>query len=395
MSSPVQPRGTVLFPPYRNSYAMTDKPTPEEILADPQRDLSLKPATANHSPDASYATSNRKWQGIPGIERTTNGRLFATWYSGGEGEGPDNFVLLVQSDDDGKTWSGPTSVIDPPGKVRAYDPCLWIDPQGRLWLFWAQSFMWWDGRSGTWAIRCDEPDASKLEWTEPRRVCDGIMMNKPTVTRAGDWLLPTAVWTCTKVHDPAMVDQEFSNVTINRDSGETFAHLGSADIPERGFDEHMVVEKNNGDLWMLVRRKDGVGESLSTDNGKTWSPGALAPIAGPDSRFFIRRLASGNLLLINHIDFKDAKNKRTNLTALLSTDDGQTWQGGLLLDGRESVSYPDATQAPDGSIYAIHDHSRHGEMQILMSVFTEEDILAGKLVSKQSRLAVMVDQKSD
>jgi hypothetical protein len=27
-------------------------------------------------------------------------------------------------------------VIDPSGPVRAYDPCLWHDPRGRLCLFW-------------------------------------------------------------------------------------------------------------------------------------------------------------------------------------------------------------------------------------------------------------------
>ena len=30
-----------------------------------------------------YTSVKRMWQGIPGIERTKGGRLFATWYSGG------------------------------------------------------------------------------------------------------------------------------------------------------------------------------------------------------------------------------------------------------------------------------------------------------------------------
>ena len=33
-------------------------------------------------------------------------------------------MVLVTSDDDGQTWSGPRLVIHPPGPVRAYDPCL-------------------------------------------------------------------------------------------------------------------------------------------------------------------------------------------------------------------------------------------------------------------------------
>ena len=116
-------------------------------------DLSLLPPVVNTSPGPEYASETRLWQGIPGIERTAGGRLWTVWYSGGKGEGPDNYVVVITSDDDGRTWSKPKLVIDPQGKVRAYDPVLWHDPIGRLWLFWAQSYDWFDGRSGTWSIR--------------------------------------------------------------------------------------------------------------------------------------------------------------------------------------------------------------------------------------------------
>jgi hypothetical protein len=36
------------------------------------------------------------------------------------------------------------------------------------------------------------------------------------------------------------------------------------------------------------------------------------------------------------------------MTAFVSDDDGATWNGGLLLDERES-SYPDGIQAEDGT----------------------------------------------
>lgn len=128
-------------------------------------DPALVPPVLNSAPGAKYADGTRIFQGIPGIERAANGRLWATWYAGGPdepGEGPGNYVVLVSSDDDGKSWSTPQLVIDPAGPVRAYDPCLWIDPTGRLWLFWAQSFGWWDGRSGVWAVTTDRPgDATR------------------------------------------------------------------------------------------------------------------------------------------------------------------------------------------------------------------------------------------
>jgi beta-xylosidase len=102
----------------------------------------LSPVSPNFSPGSKYADSTRLFQGIPGLERAPNGRLWAVWYAGGPDEpteGPGNYVVVVTSKDDGRTWSEPQLVIDPPGDGRAYDPTLWHDPDGRMWLFWAQS----------------------------------------------------------------------------------------------------------------------------------------------------------------------------------------------------------------------------------------------------------------
>ena len=44
------------------------------------------------------------------------------------------------------------------------------------------------------------------------------------------------------------------------------------------------------------------------------------------------------------------------------------------LDGRDRVSYPDAVQAPDGAIYAVHDCDRGGAGEIVLSVFRGEEV---------------------
>jgi hypothetical protein len=36
--------------------------------------------------------------------------------------------------------------------------------------------------------------ADKPSSSEPAHICDGIMMNKPTVLSSGEWLLPVARW---------------------------------------------------------------------------------------------------------------------------------------------------------------------------------------------------------
>ncbi|WP_417377777.1 sialidase family protein [Gimesia sp.] len=359
-----------------------------------QTDPALVPPPININPGKEYADNTRMFQGIPGLSRADNGRLWALWYAGGTGEGELNYVVLVTSGDDGKTWSGPKLVIDPPGPVRAYDPAIWHDPSGRMWVFWAQSYRWWDGRSGVWAITTDDSDQESPKWTEPRRLCNGIMMNKPTVLSNGDWLLPVAIWKQPAIksieHRFDLPEERGGNIFISKDQGKTFQLLGQTDVPERTFDEHMIVERKDNSLWTLVRTRYGIGESSSTDGGKTWSDGKASDIPHVNARFFIRRLKSGNLLLVRH-NPADKKSRR-DLTAFLSQDEGKTWQGGLLLDERSGVSYPDGVQSEDGTIYIIYDFARTRDKKILMATFTEEDVLAGKPVSDKARLRVLVNQ---
>lgn len=365
----------------------------QEAAATADPAMQAPPVVLNPGPD--YAPQTRVFQGIPGIERAPNGRLWATWYGGGPGEGPHNYVMLSTSHDDGETWSDLKLVIDPPDRVRAFDPCLWVDPLGRMWLFWAQAVQLWDGRGGVWAIVAENPEDEDPQWSQPRRLCDGIMMNKPLVLSNGDWLLPAAVWSkrssAGEEHTRESSDGSGSNVVVSTDQGATWSYRGGVDIPGRRCDEHMLLERSDGSLWLLARTTYGIGESVSRDGGRTWSEGRQSWIPHvPAARFFIRRLISGNLLLVKHSP-PDGRT-RSHLTAYLSEDDGRTWQGGLLLDDRRGVSYPDGTQAQNGTIYAIYDYSRHGEKQILMAAFTEEDVLARNAVSGSARFRVLVNQ---
>ena len=82
----------------------------------------------------------------------------------------------------------------------------------------------------------------------------------------------------------------------------------------------------------------------------------------------------------------DSHEGPSQLTAWLSEDDGKTWKGGLMLDERKGISYPDGFQAPDGTIYISYDRNRATDGEILLARFTEEDILARKLVGPKSKL---------
>jgi predicted neuraminidase len=146
---------------------------------------------------------------------------------------------------------------------------------------------------------------------------------------------------------------------------------------EREYDEYNVVELRDGRLWVLNRTRRGMVESFSTDKGLTWTEARPSKIKHATSRHFLTRLRSGNLLLVKHGAI-DRRIDRSHLMAFLSEDEGNTWSDGLLLDERESVSYPDGVQAEDGTIYVIYDFERTGAKEILMVRFTEDHVAQGK-----------------
>src|SRR5882724_3887512 len=116
-----------------------------------------------------------------------------------------------------------------------------------------------------------------------------------------------------------------ANVFASTDEGKTWARRGGVAFPGTDFDEHMIVELRDGRLWMLARTKKGISESFSADKGATWNEPQPSVIQNPSARFFIRRLSAGNLLLVKNGPVETRLPRRSNLTAYLSTDEGQTW----------------------------------------------------------------------
>jgi len=342
----------VLFAQNNDSFLL-----PPEVIILPEN-------TDNHS------LKNRKFTGIPSLAISNEGKMWAAWYAGiTPDEDVNNYVVISTSMDTGNSWEEKI-IVDPDGDgpVRTFDPEVWIDPNGKLWMFWAQAIGHDGTVAGVWTITSDNADSDNPEWTKPRRITNGIMMCKPLVLSSGEWILPVSTWKLT---------DNSAKVIISTDEGKTWHERGAVDVPKdvRSFDEHMIIERMDGTLWMLVRTSYGIGESISKDKGKSWSKLVPSKIEHPSARFFIRRLNNGSLLLVKHGPI-DMKTKRSHLMAFISTDDGKSWSKGLLIDQRKGISYPDGQQTTDGRIFIIYDYNRTTNQNILLTSFTESDILA-------------------
>lgn len=360
-------------------------------------------ATVILSPGAEFADTARSWQGIPGIERASNGRLWATWYTGDVGEGAmGNYAMVSTCADVGEKWSKPTVILGPQG-TRIGDPLPWIDPKGRLWVFYTQFTGKTDtlpNMRATCAIRTDDPTSATPKWSAPFVVAtDGILFGKPIIRKSdGAWIAPFFV-NGTPPWKDAVAGKE-TGTLISSDEGTSWQWLGGTTVPEnlRNFSEATLAERKDGSLLMVIRTSAGLCESTSADGGRTWSEAKPMPgfEKGPATRACMMKLASGALMLVYH-DAPPNKNGgygRARLTAWLSEDEGRSWPHKLLLDERTRVSYPDAMQAPDGRIFIAYDLGRYqaGEKAVLVSILREDDIRAGKPVSKDARLKVVANQ---
>jgi len=309
------------------------------------------------APSGPRAVTNRAFTGIPSMAVTPGGRLWATWYAGATpAEDHNNYVVLSTRGDRGETWTE-VLVVDPDadGPRRAFDPEVWMAPDGKLRWSWSDR----NGRDsktdGLWMIELSEPESEQSPRSRPVRIANGVMMCKPLVLTTGEWALPVCTW----------FTEQSSKMIVSTDAGKTWSIRGGATSPKeaRAFD----------------------------DRGATWPDLIPSRLQHPSARFFIRRLSSGNLLLVKHGPLYE-KIGRSHLTAYVSKDDGASWQGGLLLDERGGVSYPDGQQDQDGLIRIIYDFSRTGERLILMASFREEDVLAGRTDSESVRLRRLVSQ---
>lgn len=342
--------------------------------------------------DERFSDAEVRYQGCPTVAVTRGGRIYVGWYGGGVKEPSlEHFNIVKYSDDGGKSFGEPLLVIESDEKrmVHALDIQLWTAPNGALWLFWVQNnalpmtddkeymmvantvdalpvvkadgYIFPDMRHTCWCIVCDEPDAEKPRFSEPRLLDIGFLRCKPLVLEDGRWIL----------FNYDQVGKRYGYM-ISDDEGKSFTRHYGAEKFCTSYDETMAYQKLDGSLRMFARsRTREIAESVSHDRGLTWSETCSTGIASPDTRFFISRTPSGRVILINN----DMKEQRERMSVWLSDDDGESWKYKKLIDDpSHHLTYPDA-DFYDGKIYIVYDRGRRFENEIHLLITTEEEIM--------------------
>ncbi len=150
--------------------------------------------------------------------------------------------------------------------------------------------------------------------------------------------------------------------------------------------EPCFEELGDGSIWMLMRTQAGcLYESISKDNGTTWSPAAPTRFRTSTGPANLLRHRDGRLVLTwNNCELPPKHEGvgvyggRDALHIAISSDDGRTWQGfrEIYLDHRRNdnpagtgdrgTAYPLAAFTDDGQIVVLAGQGKGGRNPILV-----------------------------
>ena len=322
--------------------------------------------------DPMYAENDQIFTAAPSMVATQNKRIFSQWHTGGAYEPvEENCTKFKYSDDLGKTWNDAfvldswiDQVIGGDKNNVGCDYTLGINDKNELFIY----YVFRENTNGnqtcnssTWVMKLVNPDADPSEWefTEGKLAFPNVLL-KNAFRKLSDGTYILAGQYCP--------DERYINVYKSYDQCDTWELIGRVYSPQcNSYDEPIIMERNDGSLWMTMRTRKGVMyQSVSLDGGITWSISEKYFMFNANTRFYIGKMSNGYWYMI----YNDSSTSRTKMTIAISKDEGQTWENKLCLYS-SYCSYPDSVII-DEKIHLVFDDGRYKQYQWR----TEED---GKL----------------
>lgn len=289
--------------------------------------LNLEPSPENpRNSEGSFAT-------------LASGRIifcYSQFYGGAADASPAR-IVRVHSDDQGRTWSEPATLVEKVGGHNVMSVSLLRLASGKLAMFYCVKNSWIDCRPH---LRLSTDDGAT--WSEAKLILQApgyFVLNNDRViqTSKGRLLVPLAF------HRSRGTDPETSKSWDSRaitmwiysdDEGATWQEAANWwAMPVRsgsGLQEPGVVELADGSLFSWSRTDQGGQYGFaSRDGGKTWTAPEPTELKSPNGPASIKRLPDSTDLLALFNDhsgrFPFPKGKRNPFVAAISSDGGKTW----------------------------------------------------------------------
>ena len=317
-----------------------------------------------------------KIDATPTVAVSRGGRIFASFI----GDDGDCAVILSSRNENGPFEVCAEIIGDGEDKVESCR--LWNDPLGRMWVIW--SFL---PSAKVYCSICAEPDADVLEWSEEKNLDFGTLLARPLVTSSGAWMFMSAVSANEIVRIKGGEKKKGMYVYRSEDEGNTFEQVGKVFANTGGFDAATLIEKG-GKFVAYIRTNYGVGKFISADGAESFKAETDSGYCSNGARFALGIMPSAHTLMINNGNF--APDGSRCLAAMLSLTDGMVYHGIMCLeDGGVNTSNPEFCTYGD-TIYSIHVRAAEGKNELVLSRFTETDVLEGKPVSDASKLGMVI-----
>jgi predicted neuraminidase len=292
------------------------------------------------------------------IVETSAGALVAAWFGGTHERNPD-VGIWVSRQENGRWTEGvevANGVQENGSREPTWNPVLFQAPKGPLVLFYKVG----PSPSKWWGMVMESADGGKT-WSKPRRLPDGILgpiKNKPVVLADGTWLSPTST--------EGNPEGWLTHFEWSKDAGKTWQKSESVKQGPAGFDaiQGSILFHPGGKLQTVVRTRQGVvGQTWSSDGGRTWTPITAIDLPNPNSGTDAVTLKDGrHLIVYNHSGHRaeEAKGDRWPLDVAISKD-GLHWTRVLTLEtepNKAGYAYPAVIQTSDGLVHITYTWDR-------------------------------------
>lgn len=316
----------------------------------------------------------------PGITRVKDREILVTASERIYHVDPFGRVVIIRSLDDGKTWQLPQEIYN--SELDDCDSNLLTRPDGTIALTWhtKEDFTQkiflrteWQARAdritqkmrdelvGSWLLRSFD---GGYTWEKtPHRIPTGVHAG-PTLLSDGSLIY---LGIAKSEGDYRMI------VFTSRNTGESREKIGEVPSPRvktsEGIlrpviDENHVLELCPGNLLAFSRR-DSPGylyQAISKNGGKIWSEAKELYIWGCPP--YLIRLKSG-VILCSY----DCRKESSGVRAILSYDNGETWDTNNIItlyewEDEPDIGYPVSLEVRPGRILVVYYCSRQDSIHI-------------------------------
>ena len=311
---------------------------------------------------ASRVISSVKCGYFPVLVHLGGQKLGAVLRAGAAHVGIRGRLAWISSEDGGRTWSEPTTIVD--SKWDDRNPAAYVTRDGKVVVIYAEASTYNERgdfirEAGTYDLFQTESSDGGKTWSPKKPIrfeghANSSAYGQGIILQNGDILVPW-YW-------------KGGGFIRSTDGGKTWLP------PKRisSCSEVALVETKPGEILAIIRQSEGCSMSRSLDNGNTWSkPQKLTPEGIHPAT--VIKLKDGRLLAAF-----GSRNRPYGIRVAISDDNGMSWPEEKMAfvswdSGNTDSGYPSAVQLEDGSVaiicYAvgsgIHPYVIHSQCIIL------------------------------